>query len=337
MKKCELWLAIVTILVLLVSACAPKPTAKLPAVISMATAGVGTTSYIAGSAFAEVISKYAGSKIAVEPSGATARWIPLMKTGDIDLAIGCSLGDVKDAYFGQYYWKDQGGPQPVNQVAIGQVQPYGFNVTDPNIKSVADLKGKKVYGYIKGMRQQNDSVDIILRESGLKPGDVEVLTFADINEAAKGIQEGKSVGVYYLPTVLPIVELDRSKPLYAVPTPKQVVDKIIEVFPELGFMTWKKGEGIAKYDAPFVAQPCGMTGRANLDPDVVYTFLNTIYAHYDEFKDKHPIMKFWTPEQAVSIIAVPVHPGAIKYFKDKGVWKADQERMNQKLLALPKG
>ncbi|MDO8634812.1 MAG: hypothetical protein Q7R34_01015, partial [Dehalococcoidia bacterium] len=58
----------------------PTPAAKLPPVMSIATAGVGTTSYIVASAFSEVISKYTGTKIAVEPSGAAARWIPLMKT-----------------------------------------------------------------------------------------------------------------------------------------------------------------------------------------------------------------------------------------------------------------
>lgn len=313
---------------------APAPAVKLPATLSIATAGVGTTSYISGSAFAEVLQKYLPMKVAIEPSGATSRWVPLMKTGEIDLAIGCSPGDVRDAYFGEFFWKDK-GPQPVVQVAIGHVQPYGFNVTDPKIKTIADLKGKKVYITIRGMRTQ-DAGMVLLREAGLKPGDVEVLTFADINEAAKGIAEGKAVGVFYLPSVLPVVELDRSKPLYALPVPEDMAKKVMAEFPEFGHITWKKGEGIAKEDVPFLSLPCLMSGRADLSPDVAYTILNTIYSHYDEYKDKHPIMKWWTPEQAVTIHATPFHTGSIKYFKEKGVWKADHDKVQQQLLSRPR-
>lgn len=150
------------------------------------------------------------------------------------------------------------------------------------------------------------------------------------------MSEGKSVGVFNVTSVLPLVELDRTKPLYGVPVPKEIADKVIAEFNELGFMTWKKGENIGKADIPFLAQPCGMAGRADLDEDVVYTIVSAIYSHYDDYKDKHPVMKMWTVEQAVSAIGSPVHPGAIKYFKEKGVWKAEQERQQQKLFALPR-
>lgn len=313
------------------------PAVKLPPVISIATAGVGTTSYIVATAFSEIISKYTGSKLTVEPSGAAARWIPLMKTKDIDLALHCSTTDVRDAYYGEFYWKEQGGAQPVVQVAIGQDQPYGFNTTDPSIKSLSDLKGKKVYIYMKGMRIINELVPFILKEAGVKIEDIEVLTYADVNEATKGILEGKAVGVWYIPTVLPIVELDRVKPLYGIPVPPEIVNKAKEQFPELHPGIWKKGEGINKSDMPYVFYPCAMAGRADLDPDVVYSFLSTIYSRYDEYKDKHPLMKWWNPEQGISIVASPVHPGAVRYFKEKGLWKEEQEKTQAKLLARPRG
>lgn len=315
---------------------AATPAVKMPAVLSIATAGVGTTSYIVASAFAEITQKYLGAKVSVEPSGAAARWIPLMKTGEIDFGIHCSPPDIKDAYYGQLYWKAQ-GPQPVFQVAIGHVQPYGFFTTDPNIKKIADLKGKKLYAEMKGMRVIDQIRTVLLRESGLKPGDVEVLVFSDINEAVKGVQEGKAVGAFYLPTVLPVVELDRAKPLYGIPVPKEIVDKVTAEVPEIGFMTWRKGEGVGKEDIPYPALPCGMAGRGDLAPEVVATFLDTVYSHYNEYKDKHPILKQWTPEQAIYIIPSPVHPGAMKYLKDKGVWKAQHEQLQQKALALPRG
>lgn len=315
---------------------APAPAAKLPPLMSIATAGVGTTSYIVGSAFAEVLQKYTGTKLSIEPSGATARWIPLMKTKEIDLAIGCGFPDVQDGYYGKFFWADK-GPQPVLHAATGHIMPFGFVVTDPKIKSLADLKGKKVYAEMKGMRIMSDSVKIMFREAGLKPGEVEVLTFADVNEATKGINEGKAIGVLYLPSVLPIVELDRAKPLYGVPVPKEIADKVLDELPVMGFTIWKKGEGIGKEDIPFITQPCGLHVRADLDQNVLYAFLDTVYSHYDDYKDKHPIMKSWTPQQGPSVIPLPLHPGSVKYFKDKGLWKAEYEKLQQRWLAQPRG
>lgn len=376
MKKRGLWLAVATIMVLLLLACTPKPVitppptpaptvaaptvrstvptpaattatatvaspatpaaAKLPAVISVATAGIGSIGYISASAFAEVIGKYTSTKASVEPAGGTARWLPLMKSKQVEFAVHCAPTDIKDAYYGQFFWKD-GGPQPVVQASIGPIQPWGFVVTDPKIKTLADLKGKKVYAEIKGQRVPLEPVKIVLREGGLNPGDVEILPFADINEAAKGMSDGKAVGVFNVTSVLPLVELDRTKPLYGVPVPKEIVDKVNAEFSELGFMTWKKGDNIGKEDIPFIAQPCGMATREDMDPDIVYAILSAIYNHYDDYKDKHPVMKEWTAERAVSLIGSPVHPGAIRYFKEKGVWKDTQEKLNQKLLAQKRG
>ncbi|MBF8304106.1 MAG: transporter solute receptor, family [Dehalococcoidia bacterium] len=223
------------------------------------------------------------------------------------------------------------------QASIGPIQPWGFVVTDPKIKTLADLKGKKVYAEIKGQRVPLEPVKIVLREGGLNPGDVEILPFADINEAAKGMSDGKAVGVFNVTSVLPLVELDRTKPLYGVPVPKEIVDKVNAEFSELGFMTWKKGDNIGKEDIPFIAQPCGMATREDMDPDIVYAILSAIYNHYDDYKDKHPVMKEWTAERAVSLIGSPVHPGAIRYFKEKGVWKDTQEKLNQKLLSQKRG
>ncbi len=315
---------------------APAPTVKIPPVLSVATAGVGTTSYIVASAFNEVMTKNTGTKLTIEPSGATARYVPLMKTGDIDFAIGCDPSGIKEAYFGEYDWKAT-GPMPVTQVAVGQLSPYMFNVVDPNIKTLADLKGKKFYAFMKTMRILNEFVPMLVRESGVNPNDIEFLTYTDINEATKGIQDGKAVGVFYIPTVLPIVELDRVKPVYAIPVAKEVVERAQKEFPFILFDVWKKGDGISKADTPGAFLPCLMTARANLDPDIVYQVVKTIYSHYDDYKDKHPIMKEWTPQRAVAILTAPEHPGAIKYFKEAGTWKDAQEKLQQSVLAKPRG
>jgi hypothetical protein len=100
--------------------------------------------------------------------------------------------------------------------------------------------------------------------------------------------------------------------------------------------TWKKGLSIADRDVSAMALPCGTSVRTNLGTDVVYTYLKAIYSHFDEYKDVHPMLQQWTPERGVTSFPLPGHPGAIKYFKEMGLWTAEREALNQKLIAMEK-
>ena len=129
------------------AASAPAP--KLPPILSFATAAEGTTSYIVGGAFASVLRKSLSIKVAIEPSGAATRWVPLMAKEEVDFGIHCSYPDMQDSYYGLAGYQKM-GPQPVLSFADGHIVPWGLMTNDPKIKTVFDLKGKKLYGRIVG-------------------------------------------------------------------------------------------------------------------------------------------------------------------------------------------
>src|SRR3990167_5313162 len=278
---------------------ASDPAPKLPPVLSFATAAEGTSSYIVGGAFASILKKYLSIKVAIEPSGAANRWVPLMARQEVDFGIHCSYPDMHDAYYGFLGYK-QMGPQPVLSFADGHIVPWGLISNDANIKTVYDLKGKRLYGKLVGQSLYERGVPALLSAAGLT-GQVEVVTFPNVGEAARGLVEGRADALLYLPMVAPVLEATRARQLYAVAVPKDVVDKVNKIEPGLMFGIWKKGLAFAAQDTPSMFQGCGMAVRETLSPSVVSTILKTIYNHYDEYKGSHSVLPEWTPANGIRI------------------------------------
>ena len=71
---------------------------------------------------------------------------------------------------------------------------------------------------------------------------------------------------------------------------------------------------------------------ASMDPEVVYGVVKAIFENSSEFVDSHPAAKYWTLTYKPIALAVPYHDGAIKYYKEKGIWTAEDQAYQEKIL-----
>ena len=55
-------------------------------------------------------------------------------------------------------------------------------------------------------------------------------------------------------------------------------------------------------------------------------------ANYDAYKDGAPGNKGWDIKRQIFAWAIPMHDGAIRYFKEKGVWTAEHQKHNDDLV-----
>jgi len=72
--------------------------------------------------------------------------------------------------------------------------------------------------------------------------------------------------------------------------------------------------------------------RPDLDEALGYSIVKAVYDHQQEFWSYHAGAKSWTLVNTVSMWAIPFHPGAIKYYKEKGIWKGDMDAKQSQLL-----
>lgn len=73
-------------------------------------------------------------------------------------------------------------------------------------------------------------------------------------------------------------------------------------------------------DIATVATPNVIIVDAGLDDDLVYSIVKAIFDNLDTFRAAHPSVKRFNVETAPRGGLAPYHPGAIKYYKEKGVW-----------------
>ena len=313
----------------------PSPeAAKLPELISIGVAAEGSTTYMIGVTFADVLKRNTPiRKVIALPTGGTPRWLALMKDKRVEFGIDGAGGvGTRDAYYGIGPIYESKGPHPVNWLISGHTAVQGCCSIDPSIKTIYDLKGKRLYFSITGHTQMGRHIPAVIEAAGIS-GQVKMLTFPNIAEAARGLAEGKADAVFYVPFVAPLLELHRTKGLSAVAVPMEVLKKAKDKEPTITYGIWKKGEGFATQDTPSLTLSSSLVVREDLDVEAAYTVVKTILENYDEYKDTSIRAKQWTLENATSVHIIPYHPGAIKYYREKGVWTDAMERRNQELIA----
>jgi hypothetical protein len=86
-------------------------------------------------------------------------------------------------------------------------------------------------------------------------------------------------------------------------------------------------------DTCFIAYDLYLTAGKGVADDMVESTLRAIWDNIGKLAPIHPIFKEWTRERAVTTeMTIPYHPAAVRFYKERGVWKPEHEALQQKLL-----
>jgi TRAP-type uncharacterized transport system substrate-binding protein len=80
-----------------------------------------------------------------------------------------------------------------------------------------------------------------------------------------------------------------------------------------------------------------LVSRTDVTDDVIYAVVEALWNNYEELAAIHPMLVQWKPERFIDENAiVPYHDGAVRFYKEKGVWTDAMEARQQELLAMGK-
>ena len=184
------------------------------------------------------------------------------------------------------------------------------------MKTVADLEGKTVSIGARGSGVYFNAIDV-LGAYGLTESDIDPV-FQNFDDSVESLQDGRIDAAFIVagaPTTS-ITQLATTQDVYLVSLDQEHIDALIETSPYYSAYTISADAYGTADDCTTVAISAVLIGRADLDPDVAYTIVYTLFQNAD--KISHIKAAELDLEFGASVTDVPYNEGAARYFEEQG-------------------
>ena len=307
-------LALCLLMVLSCAACGGSGTK-----MSMGTGGTAGTYYAYGGVLGNQIKNTANITVNVVSTDGSKANILGIHSGDYQLATVQS--DVMAyAVAGTRSFEKEGKLDSFRVIGGLYAEAVQLVTTDPSIKSVADLKGKKVSIGASGSGVYFNAVDI-LAAAGLSEDDIQAQyqSFGDSADALKDNKIDAAFIVAGAPTPA-ITELCLATNASLVPIDGDIASKLMSNSPY--YTTYVIPAGTYKgqdADVTTVTVKATLIVSTSASEEDVYNITKSIFDNIDAITANHAKGSELSLENATSGMTAPFHKGAAKYFAEKGI------------------
>ena len=290
--------------------------------ISILTGGTGGVYYPIGVALANVYAKgIPGSQPTAQATKGSVENLQKISKGEGELAL--TLGDsLTFAWNGN---ADVGFPTPLKNLrAVANTYANYIQILaskDSGIKTLADLKGKRLsVGAPKSGTELNTRA--VLAAAGITYQDLGKVEYLDFNQSVELIKNRQldatlqSVGLGNSA----LRDLANSVEIVVVPIPADIANKIADKAYVQVIVPANTYKGQTT-EVPTVAVANILVTNEKLPTDLVYQMTKLLFENLDSLSAAHAAAKDIKLETALNGISIPLHPGAEKYYKEKGLIK----------------
>lgn len=299
----------------------PAAAARADEFVNVLTGGTAGVYYPLGVALAKIYGdNIPGARTSTQATKASVENLNLLQAGKGEIAF--TLGDsLIDGWKGT---ADAGFKAPLDKLrGIAGIYNNYIQVValqESGIKTLADLKGKRLsVGAPKSGTELNARA--ILGAAGMTYDDlgkVEYLPFAESVELMKNRQLDATLQSAGL-GVASIRDLAASVAIEVVAVPAELVEKIGAPYQATTIPagTYQGQEA----DVAAAAVPNFLVTRADVSDELAYQMTAQLFAHLDQMTAAHNAAKAIKLETALAGMPVPLHPGAEKLYREKGLVK----------------
>lgn len=337
MKK----LCVCTLVILMTACLSLTSWAQEKKQFRIVSGAMGSTTYNLCVAFASVVEKHSDLRLFVEPSAGSSAQALLLSKGEADISELPSAHCVTLRNGSKGYEKAfphyVGNATPVRLLVSGHILPFGILMRKKSwVESISDLKGKKLFGASPGTAGIEMTTRAYLAVAGLEyDKDVKILSMSSTTDGVDRVNAGEADGVVLTYGGSKIYEFATNDGGWYINAP--VDEKSMETYNKFypGVVPWT-----AEQDGPcmkkgthFFGFPDYLSTTKRLSDEAAYKITKAVLENTEELAKINPLFKEWSLERAVKYAVIPFHPGAVKFYKEKGVWNADLDKLQEKLLS----
>jgi uncharacterized protein len=278
-----------------------------------ATMQPGTLNHTSGTAVAKVLKEKAGLNVVIQPTAGESVLIPLVSRGEAEFGIANIL-EVEAAK-----------TTSPNLRLIGSLHALrgAFWVRkDSNMKTMADLKGKRVGMGYSAMRTIDPMIRAILAAGGLTEKDVVPVLIPNVVRGADDFTSGAADMFFFAFGAPKVREVDATVGgIRALEIPESGMAAAKKILPE-GYLS-------PAVPTPFfigVEKPMGVYTwdnmiftNANVSDDTVYKLIDTLEKNKADLVAIQPALRDFSAASLYTGYDLPYHPGALKYFKEHNI------------------
>ena len=282
------------------------------------TGGESGTYYAYGTVLAQYATNNADMKVNALSSEGSKANIEALDNNEAELAF-CQTDVATYAYDGTSLF-DGAAYKDFSVVAALYQEQVQIVTCDPNIKTVADLKGKTVSIGAANSGVYFNAIDI-LGAYGIAEGDISAV-YQNFADSADSLKNGKIDAAFVVagaPTTA-ITDLSTSKQAYLVSMDADHIAKLKETSPYYAETVIPAGTYSSQTeDTQTVAVLAVILANDSVDQDTVYRFTKSLFDGAAAQPDAHAKYADLNLETATSITSVPYAAGAAKYYSEQGV------------------
>ena len=290
--------------------------------LSVGTAPPGGAFFVVGSAIAQVVSENQADRgwiVSAEATKGTQENIRRLSKGELEFA----LANAAISYFavrGEGAWQQKHAIQTVMTLAPNVA--LFITPKRSGVKQIANLKGKRVVVGPAGAGFEY-FLKPILAAHGVTYDD-----FTPLHNTQSGavdmLADGSAAAAFLggaVPTAS-ILQACASQDIHFIPYEAAAKQRLFDDYPFFNAATIPAAT-YRNQNEPFKGVNVGamhLITRAAVDDKTVYDFTKILYEHQADVAEIHPAGKAINPKNVVKHTGTPFHPGAIRYYKDIGIW-----------------
>ena len=293
--------------------------------VTLGTGGITGVYYPVGGAICRLVNqgrKDHGLRCTVESTGGSVFNINAIASGDLD--VGVAQSDT------QYYamkGEDKFAGKPVTELrALFSLHAEPFTVVarkDANVKNWDDLKGKRVNIGDPGSGTRSVT-ELVMKETGMTAASFKLATDLKPAEMAGALCDNK-IDAFTYTVGHPNASIKEAATTCAsnlVNVTGPGIDKLMKAnsFYPSATIPGKMYTG-TDADVKTFGPRATIVTSSKLSEKAAYAIVKAVFDNLNDFKKLHPALENLTPAEMLTGNSVAYHPGAVKYFKEKGLMK----------------